>query len=161
MSSEDGAPNVGTSLAQNSFEGAKEKSEDGRRRGVFKVGESVREDDVPSVSKVVGEENRKKAGDQDREPRYQELDHKHVNQDLVAKYRSSGKLVQNHQRKSLKQEVQSTDFYKKVMASRKEEEPYLPDAIEPEQVKENEAVVVKMYHITCKFLFDIKCRRTC
>ena len=107
MSSEDGAPNVGTSLAQKSNEGAEEISEDGRRRGVFKVGESVREDDVPSVSKVVGEENRKKAGDQDREPRYQE----HVNQDLVAKYRSSGKLVQKHQWESLEQEVQSTDLY--------------------------------------------------
>ena len=156
MSSEDGAPNVGTSLAQNSFEGAKEKSEDGRRRGVFKVGESVREDEVLSVSKVVGEGNRKKAGDQDKDPRYQE----HVNQDLVAKYRSSGKLVQNHQWESLKQEGQSTDFYK-VMASIGKEEPYLPDAIEPEQVKENEAVVLKIYHITWKFLFDIKCRRTC
>ena len=144
VSSEDGAPNVGTSLAQKSDEGAKEKSEDGRRRGGFKVGESVREDEVPSVSKVVGEQNKEKAGDQDKEPRYQE----HVNQDLVAQYRSGGKLIQNHQRESLKQEVQSTDFYKKVMASKGEEEPYRPDAIEPEQVKEKEAVVVKIHHIT-------------
>ena len=52
VSSEDGAPNVGTSLAQKTFEGAK----DGRRRGGFKVGESVREDEVLSVSKVVGDE---------------------------------------------------------------------------------------------------------
>ena len=121
MSSEDGAPNVGTRLAQESKEGAK----DGRRRGGFKVGEGLGGDEVPSVSKVVGEEIKKKAADQDREPRYQE----HANQDLVAKYRSGGKLAQNHQRESLKQEG--------------EEEPYRPDAIEPEQVKEKEAVVVK------------------
>ena len=139
MSSEDGAPNVGPSFAQKSNEGAK----DGRRRGGFKVGKSLGGDEVPSVSKVVGEENKKKAADQDREPRYQE----HVNQDLVAQYRSGGKLIQNHQRESLKQEVQSTDFYKKVMASRKEEEPYLSNAIEPEQVKEKEAVV-KIHQIT-------------
>ena len=89
----------------------------------------MREDEVPSVSKIVGEEIKKKAADQDREPRYQER----VNQDLVAKYRSGGKLAQNHQWESLKQEG--------------EEEPYRPDAIEPEQVKEKEAVV-KIYHIT-------------
>lgn len=118
MSSEDEAPNVRTSLAQESDGGAKEISEDGRRQGGFKVGESVREDEVPTVSKVVGEENKKKATDQDREPRYQE----DVSQDLVAKYRSGGKLAQNHHWESLKQEG--------------EEEPYRPDAIEPEQVKE-------------------------
>ena len=145
VSSEDEVPNVGTSLAQKSDEGEKEKSEDGRRRGGFKVEESVREDEVLSLNKVVGEKNKKKAADEDREPRYQG----HMSQDLVAKYRSGGKLVQNHQRGSLKQEVQTTDFYKKVMAPRKEEEPYLPDAIEPEQVREKEAVVKihHMYHI--------------
>ena len=136
VSSEDEVPNVGTSLAQKTFEGAKEISEDGRRRDGFKVGESVGEDEVPSVSKIVGEEIKKKAGDQDKDPRYQEQ----VIQGQVAKYRSSGKLVQNHQRESLKQEVQSTDVYKKATASRKEEEPYLPDGIEPEQVKEKEVV---------------------
>ena len=61
VSSEDEVPNVGTSLAQKSDEGEKEKSEDGRRRGGFKVEESVGGDEVLSLNKVVGEKNKKKA----------------------------------------------------------------------------------------------------
>ena len=75
VSSEDEVPNVGTSLAQKTFEGAKEISEDGRQRDGFKVGESVGEDEVPSVSKIVGEEIKKKAGDQDKDPRYHSTMH--------------------------------------------------------------------------------------